>query len=90
MHSLWLQLTHEFDRVRPIAQALVYLEILRAFYVAGRSRGEAKAVDSGFQISDAEFERRHGNAGWFENDKPPVKRSRFQRIMLWFGFELDE
>jgi hypothetical protein len=89
MHSLWLALLHQFDQVRATVQVMVFLEILRAFYVAGRNRGETKALESGFQISDAEFERRHGSAGWFENDKPEVRMTRFQRFMLWLGFELE-
>jgi hypothetical protein len=88
-HFLWSELCYQVGHVKGLAEWLFLIEGYRAWYVDSRNEREAEASRSDQEISDAEFERRHGNAGWFENDKPAVPLTRFQRVLLWFGFELD-
>jgi hypothetical protein len=76
----------QVSKQRTLALDLAILEVLRAAFLLGYAKGEGKnSSDS----TDDEFERRHGNAGWFENERPERKRTRMERIMLWFGFEKD-
>jgi hypothetical protein len=95
-HFLWVELCYQVNQVKGLAECLVFVEGCRAWYVDSRNEREAAAL--GFEssslnleveISGAEFERRHGSAGWFENDKPAFRMTRFQRFMLWLGFELE-
>jgi hypothetical protein len=93
-HFLWPELCYQVGHAKGLAEWLFLIEFYRAWYVDSRNEREAggkhSEIESGSnEISDAEFERRHGNAGWFETDKPVVPQTRFQRFMLWLGFERD-
>lgn len=93
-HFLWLELCYQVGHAKGLAELLFLIEVYRALYVDSRNEREAEAYRSeagsgSSEISDAEFERRHANAGWFESDKPVIPKTRFQRFMLWLGFELD-
>jgi hypothetical protein len=95
-HFLWLELCYQVGHVKGLAEWLFFIEGCRAWYVDSRNEREAAANENKedakrleAESSDAEFERRHGHAGWFDNDKPELPLTRFQRFLLWLGFELD-
>jgi hypothetical protein len=89
LHFLWVELGFQVSRVKLLAEWLVFIECCRAWFLYNAQKGVGQAAKADVEPSDAEFERRHGNAGWFENDKPVVPLTRFQRFMLWLGFERD-
>lgn len=82
MQGLWPELVHLVTRQRSLAMSLVTLEIGKALWVWGSDCGKAKR-----DTSESEFERRHGDAGWFETDRPRRANTRIEKIMLWLGFE---
>lgn len=82
VHGFWPDLVSLLTRQLELALSLLTIEIGRALCVWGSEAGQPSG-DS----SDAEFERRHGDAGWFENEKPRRANTRLEKIMLWLGFE---
>ena len=82
VHGLWPDLANLLVRQRGLALSLFAIDIGRALLVWGSEAGQPNG-----ESADAEFERRHGDAGWFENEKPRRANTRIEKIMLWLGLE---